>query len=96
MRVVRIARIERTLNKLDGVTAAVNYATERAQVEFAPSVSTADLIRVIGDAGYTATPPKTAAAQDDSAPSRPARTVTTSTPARCGNGCRCRCCSGCR
>ena len=25
------ARIERTLNKLDGVTAAVNYATERAQ-----------------------------------------------------------------
>ena len=61
------ARIERTLNKLDGVTAAVNYATERAQVEYAPSVSTADLIKVINDAGYTATPPKPAAAQEDSA-----------------------------
>ena len=61
------ARIERTLNKLDGVTAAVNYATEKAQVEFAPSVSTADLIQVIDDTGYTATPPKPAAAQEDSA-----------------------------
>ena len=60
-------RIERTLNKLDGVTAAVNYATEKAHVEYAPSVSTADLIKVINDAGYTATPPKPAAAQEDSA-----------------------------
>ena len=61
------SRIERTLNKVDGVTAAVNYATEKAQVEFAPSVTTADLVRVIGDTGYTATPPKSAAAPDDSA-----------------------------
>jgi P-type Cu+ transporter len=29
-------RIERTLNKLDGVTATVNYATEKARVEFDP------------------------------------------------------------
>jgi Cu+-exporting ATPase len=65
------SRIERTLNKLDGVTAAVNYATEKAQVEFVPSVTTADLVRVIGDAGYTATPPKTAAARDDSASEPP-------------------------
>ena len=61
------ARIERTLNKLDGVTAAVNYATEKAQIEYAPSVSTADLIKVINDTGYTATLPKPAAAQEDSA-----------------------------
>jgi len=61
------ARIERKLNKLDGVTAAVNYATEKARVEFAPSVSTADLIAVIADTGYTATEPKTAATDDDSA-----------------------------
>ena len=27
------ARIERRLNKLDGVSAAVNYATEKAQVD---------------------------------------------------------------
>ncbi|MBB5161742.1 cation-translocating P-type ATPase [Mycobacterium sp. AZCC_0083] len=60
-------RIERKLNKLDGVTAAVNYATEMARVEFAPSVSTADLIAVIADTGYTATEPKTVATEDDSA-----------------------------
>ena len=29
-------RIERKLNKLDGVTASVNYATEKARVEFDP------------------------------------------------------------
>jgi Cu+-exporting ATPase len=60
-------RIERTLNKLVGVTAAVNYATEKAQVEFAPPVCPADLIRVIADTGYTATEPKAASAQEDSA-----------------------------
>src|SRR5882757_1793978 len=61
------ARIERTLNKLEGVTAAVNYATEKAQIEFTPSTSTAGLIRVIADTGYTATPPKSAAAEEGSA-----------------------------
>ena len=61
------ARIERRLNKLDGVTAAVNYATEKAQVAFPPSVSTADLIQVIADTGYTATPPKPAGADQESA-----------------------------
>jgi Cu+-exporting ATPase len=57
-------RIERTLNKLDGVTAAVNYATEKAQVEYAPQVSTADLIAVIADTGYTATAAETTAGED--------------------------------
>lgn len=61
------ARIERTLNKVDGVTAAVNYATEKALVEFAPPVSTADLIETIVDTGYTATEPKADSAQEDSA-----------------------------
>lgn len=60
------ARIERRLNKLDGVTAAVNFATEQAQVEFAPSLSTDDLIRVIADTGYTAVVPKAPAVQEDS------------------------------
>ncbi len=60
------ARIERKLNKLDGVTAAVNYATEKAQVEFPATLTTADLIKVVQDTGYTATPPKPAAAEDDS------------------------------
>ncbi len=64
------ARIERTLNKLDGVTAAVNYATEKAHVEFGPTLSTGDLIRVIADAGYTATPPKAISAAEDSSSER--------------------------
>src|SRR5690242_17105589 len=57
------ARIERKLNKLDGVSAAVNYATEKAQVEFPATLTTADLIRVVQDTGYTAAPPKTTAAE---------------------------------
>jgi P-type Cu+ transporter len=61
------ARIERKLNKLDGVTAAVNYATEKAQVEFPATLTTTDLIQVVQDTGYTAAPPKSAAAADDSA-----------------------------
>ena len=38
-------RIERKLNKLDGVTATVNYATEKAKVSFPVTVSTDDLLR---------------------------------------------------
>ena len=35
-------RIERKLNKLDGVTASVNYATEKATVDFDPAVVAPD------------------------------------------------------
>ena len=41
------ARIEKKLNRLDGVTAAVNFATETARVTFPPTVSTTDLISVV-------------------------------------------------
>ena len=37
-------RIERKLNKLDGVSATVNYATEKASVEFDPSVEAEQLL----------------------------------------------------
>ena len=47
-------RIERKLNKMDGVTATVNYATEKASVEFGPDVSPDDLIATVEKAGYTA------------------------------------------
>ena len=40
-------RIERKLNKLDGVTATVNYATEKAKVSYPGTVSTDDLLRTI-------------------------------------------------
>jgi Cu+-exporting ATPase len=55
------ARIEKKLNRLDGVTATVNYATEKARVTFAAGVSTDDLIGVVERAGYTAALPAPAA-----------------------------------
>ncbi len=47
-------RVERKLNKLDGVTATVNYATEKARVEFPPELDTAALVAQVEAAGYTA------------------------------------------
>ena len=48
-------RIERRLNKLDGVTATVNYATEKAKVEFDPgAVAPAQLVEAVEAAGYSA------------------------------------------
>jgi P-type Cu+ transporter len=52
------ARIERKLNRLDGVQASVNLATERAQVSFDPGrVNEAMLVDAVEQAGYTATLP---------------------------------------
>ena len=48
-------RIERNLNKLDGVTASVNYATEKATVDFDPgAVTPDDLVAAVEAAGYQA------------------------------------------
>ncbi|GAA0696344.1 heavy metal translocating P-type ATPase [Kitasatospora atroaurantiaca] len=60
------ARIEKKLNRLDGVEATVNFATERARVDFGPEVSVADLIATVERTGYTAelpTPPAPAATE---------------------------------
>ena len=51
------ARVEKKLNKLDGVTATVNFATETARVSFPAAVSAGDLISVVEQAGYTAALP---------------------------------------
>ncbi|MBY8855080.1 heavy metal translocating P-type ATPase [Nocardia sp. CA2R105] len=48
------ARIEKKLNRLEGVTASVNYATEKAMVNFPDSVSPEQLIERVVDTGYTA------------------------------------------
>ncbi|MFD6449713.1 cation transporter, partial [Nocardia sp. NPDC060220] len=45
-------RIEKKLNKLDGVTATVNYATEKARVDFTGDVSPEALIATVEQAGY--------------------------------------------
>jgi Cu+-exporting ATPase len=59
------ARIEKKLNKIDGVTATVNFATEKASVDYAGDVSPDQLVATIQDAGYAAELPKPAT-QDDS------------------------------
>jgi Cu+-exporting ATPase len=48
-------RIERKLNKLDGVTATVNYATEKARVSAPAGVTVEDLVGTVRQAGYDAT-----------------------------------------
>ena len=50
-------RIERKLNKLDGVTATVNYATEKAHVVFPLSLPPESLLETIEGAGYQAALP---------------------------------------
>ncbi|WJL97331.1 heavy metal translocating P-type ATPase [Microbacterium sp. ET2] len=50
-------RIERKLNKLDGVTASVNYATEMAHVDVPAGTDPASLIAEIEKTGYTAALP---------------------------------------
>ena len=51
------ARIEKKLNKVDGVTASVNYATEKARVLTDAPIPVADLIAVVEQAGYHAALP---------------------------------------
>jgi Cu+-exporting ATPase len=65
-------RIEKRLNRLDGVAATVNYATEQAAVAFDPGqVSVDELIAAVEAAGYHASLPQEALGEDD--PTRPYR-----------------------
>ena len=50
------ARIEKRLNRLDGVTATVNYATEQAKVQAPDAVTVDELVAQVEAAGYTARP----------------------------------------
>jgi P-type Cu+ transporter len=68
------ARVERRLNRLEGVTASVNLATEKAQVAFPETMDPAELIAQVEAAGYTATLPRPAPpAAADTDPARPLR-----------------------
>ncbi|MER6536215.1 heavy metal translocating P-type ATPase [Streptomyces sp900105755] len=51
------ARVEKKLNRMDGVTATVNYATEKAKVTYPQGVQVADLIATVVKTGYTAEEP---------------------------------------
>ncbi|MFE5072977.1 heavy metal translocating P-type ATPase [Streptomyces halstedii] len=64
------ARVEKKLNRMDGVTAAtVNYATEKARVRFAAGTTLDDLVATVERTGYSARPvPKAAPAPSPAAP----------------------------
>ena len=65
------ARIEKRLNKLDGVAANVNFASEHAAVAFDPArIDIEDLIGAVEAAGYGAALPETVSDED---PTRPYR-----------------------
>ncbi len=69
-------RIERKLNKLEGVTATVNFATEKAAVDVAGEVTPDQLIEAVETAGYTAQLPVTEAGEshDEDDPTAALRT----------------------
>ncbi|MFG2642892.1 heavy metal translocating P-type ATPase [Streptomyces sp. NPDC048370] len=51
------ARVEKKLNRMEGVTATVNYATEKARIAHPPETDIADLIATVVKTGYTAEEP---------------------------------------
>ncbi len=73
------ARVEKKLNKLEGVEASVNYATETASVTFDPSaVAPEGLVEAVAQAGYGARLPaapdaEAAAGGEDEDPTAPLR-----------------------
>ena len=52
------ARVEKKLNRMEGVEASVNYATEQARVVYGEGVSVDDLISTVEATGYSARPPE--------------------------------------
>ncbi|MEO3925630.1 heavy metal translocating P-type ATPase [Micromonosporaceae bacterium B7E4] len=68
------SRIEKKLNRLDGVTATVNYATEKATVTFDDTRTADELIATVEKTGYTAAlpPPPRPADDSGSEPAAPA------------------------
>lgn len=98
------ARIEKKLNRMDGVSATVNYATEKATVRYADAVTPDDLIETVQKTGYTAALPSAPAEEQSVDPLKGPRTrlwvsVALSVPVSCwrwsrpgssttGSGCR--------
>ncbi len=88
------SRIEKKLNRVEGVTASVNLATEKAKVSYADGVDVAQLIALVEKLGYTAggdpspppPPTRTRAPGPAAATARPPRPPPTSpSPTRCGS-----------
>ncbi|MGW6905802.1 heavy metal translocating P-type ATPase [Streptomyces sp. NPDC054940] len=69
------ARVEKKLNRMDGVTATVNYATEKAKVSYPAGTEVADLIAVVEKTGYTAEEPAPPQPAPEQAPEDPEPTA---------------------
>jgi Cu+-exporting ATPase len=68
------ARVEKKLNRMDGVTATVNYATEKARITFPAGTEVADLVATVVKTGYTAEeppPPRPEPAAEQETPEDP-------------------------
>ncbi|MDZ7578741.1 MAG: heavy metal translocating P-type ATPase [Candidatus Nanopelagicales bacterium] len=61
------ARIEKKLNRMDGVVATVNFATEKASVNYPDTVTAQDLVATVEATGYSAALP-TPEPTDDAQP----------------------------
>ncbi|MEU0057614.1 heavy metal translocating P-type ATPase [Streptomyces sp. NPDC006334] len=66
------ARVEKKLNRMDGVTATVNYATEKAKISYPAGTEVADLIATVVKTGYTAEEPAPPAPDPEQAEEAPA------------------------
>ncbi|WP_330453039.1 MULTISPECIES: heavy metal translocating P-type ATPase [unclassified Streptomyces] len=73
------ARIEKKLNRMDGVTATVNYATEKARVSYddGAGVSVQDLVATVERTGYTAREPAPPARTPEETAAPPVRETDT-------------------
>ena len=82
-----VARVEKKLNKLDGVSASVNLATESARVTAPSAVSVDDLLATVARAGYTGALLDTASPEESSASeASPAGEPASATPAAPASG----------
>ncbi|MER7662417.1 heavy metal translocating P-type ATPase [Streptomyces sp. NPDC096193] len=60
------ARVEKKLNRMEGVEATVNYATEKARISCPPDLEVSDLIATVVKTGYTAEEPPPPAPEPES------------------------------
>jgi P-type Cu+ transporter len=65
------ARIEKRLNRLDGVTASVNYATGQASVAHTDDTTVDEIVATVEAIGYTATVPPTGRSEKDGSTDEP-------------------------
>ncbi|MCC3771020.1 cation-translocating P-type ATPase [Streptomyces sp. UNOC14_S4] len=72
-----VARVEKKLGRLDGVSATVNLATGRARVSHPPAVTVAELMAVVEGAGFTASLPEPEPSQESAAEEGTASAATT-------------------